>query len=209
VNRARSLPGHREHSVYRAGEAGHLLIEAVAAIAVVMVLGGTAASRLLGQRDSVRAAGAARHIGALAHLVRAESLKRGRFVGMVFQSAGDDYRFATFVDGDGDGVRSADVTQGIDRQVTAWACLNDNFSRATFGIVPGAADPESGDALSGSPLKLGGGSILSFGPDGTATSGTLYVRGPEQQQYAVRILGATGRTRTLRFDFQDRKWVVP
>jgi hypothetical protein len=48
---------------------------------------------------------------------------------------------------------------------------------------------------------------LSFGPSGGATSGTLYVRGAGAQQYAVRILGATGRSRVLRFDFLARRWL--
>ena len=34
--------------------------------------------------------------------------------------------------------------------------------------------------------------------DGTATSGTLYVRG-RRVQYAVRVLGVTGRTRMLQY----------
>ena len=62
--------------------------------------------------------------------------------------------------------------------------------------------------LTGSPLKLGGSSVLSFGPVGGATSGTVYLRGPGEQQYAVRLLGVTGRSRLLRFNFRERRWIA-
>jgi hypothetical protein len=48
--------------------------------------------------------------------------------------------------------------------------------------------------------------LLRSTPDGTATSGSLYLHGRERQ-YAVRILGATGRTRVLRFDRGLGRWM--
>ena len=38
------------------------------------------------------------------------------------------------------------------------------------------------------------------------TSGTVYVRG-RRSQYAVRVLGATGRTRLLHYHTGQRAWV--
>jgi hypothetical protein len=142
------------------------------------------------------------------HATRAESLKRGVHVALVFQSSGEDFRFAMFADGNYDGVRSADMAAGIDRQVSAWVRIGDLFPRSALGIVPGVADPDSGSTLTGSPLKLGGSSMLSFGPAGGATSGTVYLRGTGAQQYAVRLLGPTGRSRLLRFDFRERRWTA-
>jgi len=209
VNPARRLSGHGRLGFSRAGEGGHVLVEMLAVVSVVILVGGMAASGFTNQRDSIHAAAAARHLGTMTYLVRAEALKRGTHVGLVFRTDAGEYRFATFEDGDGDGLRTADVAEGTDRQVTSWSRLDDDFPRATLGIVPGATDPESGEPLSGSPLRFGGSGMLSFGPDGTATSGTLYLRGPGRQQYALRILGATGRTRVLRFDFEERRWVAP
>jgi hypothetical protein len=48
---------------------------------------------------------------------------------------------------------------------------------------------------------------VSFTPDGTASSGTVYVRGRGGAQYAVRVLGATARTRVLRYDVERREFV--
>jgi len=208
VTQPRRLPALRRRPASRRGEAGTSLIEALLAAAVAVTLGAASVPALLGQRDSLHAAGAARHVAALVHATRAESLKRGVHVALVFLPSGQDFRFATFADGNDDGVRAADIAAGIDRQVSAWMRIGDQFPRAAFGIVPGVADPDSGSTLTGSALKLGGSSMLSFGPAGGATSGTLYVRGPADQQYAVRLLGATGRSRLLRFDFGERRWVT-
>ena len=193
----------------RGGSAGSSLLEVVAGAAVAAIVGAAAVPPLAAQRDEIHAAGAARHMASLVRLARAESLRRGVHAAVAFQPSGQDYRFAIFADGNYDGVRTADIGAGIDRQVSSWARIGDQFPRAAFGIVPGVPDPDSGTRLTGSPVKLGGSNLLSFGPDGGATSGTLYLRGPAGQQYAVRILGATGRSRLLRFDFGAGRWESP
>jgi type II secretory pathway pseudopilin PulG len=187
--------------------AGFSLVELLAAVAAGLAVGAIALPQLGVQRDRIVAAGAARHLASRVCLTRAESLKRGVHVGMAFQPAGASIRYGTFADGNRNGVRSADVTQGVDRQVAPWETLNDHFPGAALGILPQVTDPDTGAPLGGSPLRLGGGSLLSFGPTGGATSGTLYVRGAREQQYAIRILGATGRSRILRFDFPARRWL--
>ena len=49
--------------------------------------------------------------------------------------------------------------------------------------------------------------LMSFSPLGTASSRTLYLRGADGSQYAVRVLGATGRTRVLRLVVSTGAWV--
>ena len=208
MTRACRLPAAGRRTDGRSGEAGTSLVEVLTASAVALILGALSVPALTAQRGSLNAAGAARHVASLLHATRAEALKRGVHVALVFESSSGEYRFAMFADGNYDGVRAADMAAGADRQVSAWVRIGDQFPGTTFGIVPGTADPDSGSSLSGSPLKLGGSSMLSFGPAGGATSGTVYVRGPSNQQYAVRTLGATGRSRLLRFDFRERRWVA-
>ena len=48
---------------------------------------------------------------------------------------------------------------------------------------------------------------MSFTPIGTATSRTLYLRGRDGSQYSVRVLGATGRTRVLRYVPATHQWI--
>jgi len=206
VSRRRRLPAMLRVTGSPVGEAGTSLLEALLAAAIAVTVGAISVPPLMGQRDWLQTAGAARHVAALVHATRAEALKRGVHVALVFLPLGQDFRFAIFADGNDDGVRAGDIAAGIDRQVSAWVRIGDQFPRAAFGIVPGVADPDSGSTLTGSPLKLGGSSVLSFGPAGGATSGTVYLRGPAEQQYALRLLGQTGRSRLLRFDFKERRW---
>jgi type II secretory pathway pseudopilin PulG len=187
-------------------ETGSSLVEILAAAAVAAILAAVSVPAIGSQRGALQAAAAARHLSGLVHAARAEALARGVHVALVFQSSPPDFRFALFADGNYNGVRSADITEGLDRQVSSWSRLGDQFSGARFGIVPGATDPDSGMALTGSPLKIGGSAVLSFGPAGGTTSGTIYVRGPASQQYAVRILGSTGRSRVLRYYVVERRW---
>jgi len=208
VKGPRRLPAATRRNDGRRGEAGTSLGEVLVVVATALIVAAISVPALTAQRGNLHAAGAARHVAALLRTTRAEALKRGVHVALVFRSSSEGFRFAIFADGNFDGVRSADMAAGSDRQVSAWVRIDDQFSGATFGIVPGVTDPDSGALLSGSPLKLGGSSMLSFGPDGGATSGTVYLRGPANQQYAVRTLGATGRSRLLRFEFEGRRWVA-
>ena len=48
--------------------------------------------------------------------------------------------------------------------------------------------------------------MVTFTPLGTATAGSLYVRGKHNVQSVVRIFGETGRTRLLKFTRGSRTW---
>ena len=103
-----------------------------------------------------------------------------------------------FVDGNRNGVRARDIAARVDRPLNAPARLSDLF--------PGVAIAVSGEAGS-DPLRIGSSNLLSFVPLGTATSGSIYVRGRDGSQFAIRILGATGRVRVQRYDPQTRTWL--
>jgi type II secretory pathway pseudopilin PulG len=205
-----TLPGRRPAAGRGAAgirrETGTSLVEILAAAAVAVILAAVSVPAIGSQRGALQAAAAARHMSGLVHAARAEALARGVHVALVFQPSPPDFRFALFADGNYNGVRNADMADGSDRQVSTWVRLGDQFSGTRFGIVPGVTDPDSGTTLTGSPLKIGGSGVLSFAPAGSATSGTLYVRGPAGQQYAIRILGATGRCRVLRYHVGERRW---
>src|SRR5207253_7762094 len=65
------------------------------------------------------------------------------------------------VDGNGDGVRTADITKGIDRRVGAIECLPDNYVGVDFGLLPGLPPLDPGGPAPGSdPIKLGNSDLL-------------------------------------------------
>jgi hypothetical protein len=50
---------------------------------------------------------------------------------------------------------------------------------------------------------------MTFTPEGSSSSGTVYVMGRGGEQFAVRVAGATGRTRVLSFNPAERQWGSP
>jgi len=201
--------GLRRRPRLRADQAGATVAELGVALGIIAAISGMALPAASGTRDRLLADGGARHLASLVLHLRSSSVARGVHVALVFRPDGTDLCYAAFADANHNGVRATDISRGIDRQVTPWEHLADHFAGVSFGILAGVTDPDTASPLTGSPLRLGGSDMLSFGPTGGATSGTLYLRGRGRQQFAVRVLGTTGRSRLFRFDFGSGRWLPP
>jgi hypothetical protein len=137
-----------------------------------------------------------------------DAVRRSRAVGLRFQSDPDtDYAFAAFGDGNGNGVRTSEIGDGIDVSLGPVERLRDRFPGVSFGLAGTVPDADGRVGTGEDGLRIGTARILTMSSDGTATSGTLYIRGRRQGQYAVRVLGATGRTRMLQYDPGSRTWI--
>jgi len=194
----------------RARTAGFTLVEASV---VLVLLGVSAALALPSMRsglDGMRAAAAARHLAALAQSTRVRAVTQSVHVGLRFERDDGGYRYAMYADGDGDGVRARDVRSGVDQQLADFERIGDRFPGVAIGIatrVPGIAGRETLPAGS-DPIRFGASDGLTFSPLGTATSGTLYLHHGSGRQFAVRVLGATGRVRILEFNEGTASWVA-
>ncbi len=193
----------------RASQRGTTLAELLIVLAAMMVVGALAVPTVGSRRDELAAAGAARHLATLLQHGRMDAIRRATHVAYRFQAVAAGIRYALFVDGNGNGLRTADIGRGVDAQVSPWESLSDHFTGVTFSIAPGVTDIDSGSSIAGDPVRLSGSELLSFSPTGTATSGTLYLSGRTGQQYAVRVLGATGRVRILRYVWGQNQWASP
>jgi len=108
-------------------------------------------------------------------------------------------KFSVVEDGNGDGVRTADLAQQIDHVTAAPIYLADMFHGASIGLIPGTPATNA--------VALGGTMFLSFSPNGTSTSGSVYVAGRDQTQWVVRVLGVTARARVLRYERATGTWI--
>jgi hypothetical protein len=178
----------------------------VAALGVT--LSAAAVPQYLTALDEVRASGAAHHVSARLQRARMEAVRRSAMVGLqITQAPAGHYTYGLYVDGNRNGVLSVDIQRGVDRPIAADERLAEQFAGVEFGVVPGLPPIDPGGAAPGAdPIHLGAGSIASFSAAGTATSGTVYIRGRRNAQYAVRIFGETGKTRMLKFEPRARKW---
>jgi type II secretory pathway pseudopilin PulG len=211
VGEARPDSGHAEPPVadYAACNKwqGYSFVEVLFALTLLATLGGLTVPQLLATVDYVRAAGAVRYLTTRLHQVRTEAVVRSKDAALQITQTSEGYRFATYLDGNGDGVRTRDIEDGTDPQLTRPEKLPDRFNGVDFGVLPGLPSPDASSAAPGTnPIKLGSSNILTFTPLGTSSSGSLYVRSKGNSQYVIRILGETGKTRVLRFDSRRRLW---
>ena len=186
--------------------AGSTLVEVLFVSTLVVTLTGIAVPQALVALDDVRAAGAARYVSARLQRARMEAVMRSADVAIRFTSTAAGYSYAAYVDGNRNGVRAAEISKGIDREVAPSERLSDKFACADFATLPNLPAVDSGGTPPGTdPVRLGSSNMASFSALGTGSTGTLYIR-CGNAQYAIRIYGETGKTRILRFDLRARRW---
>ena len=193
----------------RRGEpAGWSLVELLVVIGVSLVVAGLAMAAFAPLAAGARAIGAARYLAALLQRERIEAVRTGRVCGLRFDDDGSVIGFSRVADGNGNGLRSAEIAAGVDTVRGARVRLADAFAGVRFAIVEAVPSIVGGPGLAAGadPVRIGS-SILAFAPTGSATSGTLYLASADRRQFAVRILGATGRVRVFEFDRATARWV--
>jgi hypothetical protein len=112
------------------------------------------------------------------------------------------------MDGNANGIRTTEIQAGVDVAMDSARELAADFHGVRFGLAVGLPDVDGVRNASPDGVRIGTARILTMNPDGTATSGTLYLM-CGRSQYAVRVLGATGRTRVLKYERGSASWVSP
>jgi prepilin-type N-terminal cleavage/methylation domain-containing protein len=187
--------------------AGFTILELLFTLAIAGTLAATAVPLGLRTLDDFRTRSAARYLAARLADARIRAVRRSYAVGLRFQPASPDYLVAAVADGNGNGIRSAEVERGIDRTVSEAEAIGWHFTGVSFGILENVPDADGQPANGSDGVRVGAARLLSMAPDGSSSSGTLYLHGTDRSQYAVRVLGATGRIRLLKYDFSLARWV--
>jgi type II secretory pathway pseudopilin PulG len=182
------------------------LIELLFVLGVAATLTAGAAPALSAGLHEMRAAGAARYVSARLQQARLRAITRSRDVALEVRHDSTGYLITTFEDGNRNGVLTRDIGDGIDVPVGRTERIVDQFAGVDFGALPGLPGADGSVAPGADPIRLGATDRVTFTATGTATPGSLYVRGRGSAQYVVRILGETGRTRVLRFNAATGTW---
>lgn len=169
--------------------------------ALILVLSAIAIPHALASVDRLKGRAAARFLAARMTLARAQAVSRGRTTALVFQRDWRGIAFRVHQDGNRNGVRAADIRDKVDLPTEEPVRLFELFPGVAIGVSPTTPTDD--------PIRLGGSDILSFTPSGTSSSGTIYIAGRDGTQWAVRVLGATARTRVLRYVPEGDTWVAP
>ncbi len=186
--------------------AGFTFIELVFAAGLAATMGAVAVPQLLTSLAEFRARGATRVVTAQLQQARVRAIARSRDTALRVTHDVKGYAMTTFEDGNGNGVRSADIQSGVDLAIGRPARLGEQFAGVDFGALPGIPGADGSAAPGSDPIRLGSADSVTFTPLGTATAGSLYIRSGSVQ-YVVRIYGETGRTRMLKFVVRSRSWV--
>ena len=183
----------------RAGEAGRSLLELVFMVALAALVSSAGLGALRHQRAERAGREAARLLMHELQAVAYDARLSATDMAVVLEQPDTGHAtFQVLTDGNGNGVKVADVAAGIDRPVGA-ARLAFAEGTARLAIArPVPTTDHSGTLAAGSaPVRFGIAPYISFSPRRTGSSGSIHIRGPEGSQYAIRVLGSTGRLRLL------------
>jgi prepilin-type N-terminal cleavage/methylation domain-containing protein len=186
---------------------GFTILELLFVVAIAGTLTAIAVPQGLRALDDFRTRAAARYLAQRIADARLSAIRRSASHGLRFEPASPDYRVSLVADGNGNGLRTAEIQRGIDRPLTEPDLLGWHFPDVTFGIQDDVPDADGRPANGSDGVRVGASKLLSMNPDGTSSSGTLYVHGRARSQYAIRVFGATGRVRVLKYDYVRRRWV--
>ena len=179
------------------------------AMTLMVIVGGAAIPLAHSSVDRSRAAGAASYVAGRMALARFEAVRRSAYVAIRFVAQPDGYWLQTYVDGNRNGVLTRDIALGIDppdhgRRAPRLSLLG---SRVRYSAQRDAASIRARSTRA-TRFKSAARRCSASARQGRRTSGTLFIRGLRGNQFAVRVLGATGRTRILEFNFGARTWLA-
>ena len=187
-------------------ERGASLIDVLLVLALAAVAASLIAPVSASVADTTRARQAAGFVSARLRLARAEAINRRANVGLVFDLDAGQWAMRICRDGTGNGLRRAEIVSGDDPCVDGPHRFGDLFSGVVIEVdrrFPGpAGEPGSSD-----PIRFGTSDMASFSPSGSCTAGTLFLQSGRDRQYAIRVAGVNGRTRTFRFDEGAWRWL--
>ena len=188
---------------------GFSLTEVLASVALLAVLVSISVPILAETvaRERLRAAGL--ETAVLLREVRQRAVTRGVGFGLRFVRSGQRWAYSLYEDGNGNGIRSAEILSGRDRLVQGPSDPGSRHEGIRFGL-PGLAVPQtppgSGPITNpADPIKFGNTDIIGFSPSGSVSNGTLYLT-DGRRVLAVVVYGATGRIRVLRYEPAAGRW---
>lgn len=197
--------------VSRPGASGFSLVELTMRLGLLALAVTLAVPPVTSWARRQRLEGAVRLLAMELAASRWSALATGRSTGLAFRPGdGGEISWRAYRDGDGDGLRSRDLEDGVDTPQGPARKLSWSAPGVRFGVLDGVAvprlPPQTG-ALSrlDDPVKFGAADMAVFSPLGSATAGSLYLTNGSEMA-ALVINGVTGRLRLFRFDPVQQAW---
>lgn len=204
-----AIPGNK--TVFSRSKKGVSLSELLIAVAVIGLMAGVTLPSFNVYRRKAAVVAAADVLRSVFREVRSAAVARGHNCGAKFVSNGTTWMYSIYVDTNGDGVTTADITSGVDRRIAGPFALDSRLVPATIAVPPMKVRDPDGDWMypTDSPVQFNRSAICSFSPIGSGTPGSIYLSDGVSTFYAARVYGASGKVRLVRYDAPTGKWVEP
>ena len=194
----------------RGGQRGHTVTELVVVLAVTGVIVIIGIPVMDDAQRSAALSRAAAQVHGLLVRSRSVAVLRARNCAVVFdRETGGDWVCYVAEDGDGDGVRRADIARGTDPVVGRRIRLSAGV--ATPGILDGRVPDPSGRGVLGGdlgdPIRAGRGNMVSFASGGSATPSSVYLTDHVRRMVVIRVYGGTARINRLAWRRGMDGWV--
>ena len=193
-------------------QAGFNLVEILVSLAVIITATAVGLPLLFEWASGLRVEMAAQEMAGILHKARIYAIRHDTKVAVKFRTGTDGVvTHALHRDGDGDGVRNADIESGVDPEVGPPRRLAHLGRRIRFGFPAGEAPRDPGnphrrmDRLH-DPIRFNRSDLASFHPRGTATPGTIYLTDGRRHLSAVRVNNRSGKIKVLRYDPETEVW---
>ena len=202
----RRRAGARRRGSGRAAR-GFTTLELLVVMAIAAIVLAIAAPLAANVKDASRVRHAAGFVATRFRAARQQAVAQERNVAVVFDLLDGEWTFRLCVDGNGNGVRRAEIASGTDPCPEGPYGFTALFPTVTVAVDATLPGPD-GTPGSSDPVKFGASDIASFSPTGSCTAGSLYLQSGQGTQYAIRVSGITGRTRVLRYDPASGAWRI-
>ncbi|MEP6993908.1 MAG: GspH/FimT family protein [Acidobacteriota bacterium] len=140
---------------------------------------------------------------------RSSAISRNRNVALKFRKNGPRYEWTVYADGNGNGVLSSEITNGVDPAIGVYLpwSRNDVFPGIMTGVrVPDPGSPGHYLDRIDDPIRFNSSDICSFSGMGESTPGSVYLWDGRDRMAVVRVLGSTARVRTLYYRRGEKGW---
>ena len=187
-------------------ERGRSLLELLIVLALMLLSAAMLLPNLRAYSQEAQITGAAQVFQGRFREAYSTAIRRNVETAIRFETGARGTSYSVYIDGNGNGVLSADIATGRDRRIAGPIALDAGLSGVRVGINAGvpAIPPDSGTLDPADPIRFGRSNMLSFSPMGTATPGTFYLAG-DSAQAAVRVTPGSARVRILFC--RGRRWV--
>ena len=188
-------------------DAGVSLFELLLALTLIAWMLVIATPGVIRLRQEVSLRSAVHEASVAFYLARSYAISKNRNVGLKFRKNGDRYEWALYADGNGNGIRTADIASGVDRYLG----LSYPWTRNDVlpGIMTGTRVPDpSGGYLDhiDDPIRFNNSDICSFSAMGDCTPGSVYLWDARDGMAVLRAFGATAKLRCLYYRRGERGW---